>query len=107
MDSSTAVVIIVALFAVIAIAAFAVFRRRGKVSIKAPFGTGLELEASNEPTPSPPGVRVKDAKSRAGGLVAEDSTGRGAEVEGVEVQDDILVSSSPPQTSDPKENPPA
>ena len=36
-------------------------------------------------------------------LVAEDGTGRGADVEGVEVQDDILVSSSPPPGKpDPK-----
>ena len=103
MDSPTTIVIIIALFAVISIAAFAIFRRRTRLSIKAPLGIGLELEASNEPTPPAPGVIVRDATSREGGLVAEDSTGRGALAERVETKDDILVSSGPPPgESDPK-----
>jgi hypothetical protein len=97
---------VIALFAVIIVAAFLVFRSRGKVSIKGPFGTGLDLDASNEPKPATPGVTVKDAKSRQGGLLAEDRTGRGADVEGVEVHDDILVTSTPPQEGEAKKAPP-
>jgi hypothetical protein len=54
-----------------------------------------------------PGVRIRDAKSRGGGLVAEDRTGRGADVQQVETQGDIRVSSTPAEAgSDPKKGPP-
>ena len=82
-----------------------VFRQRGRFRVKGPFGTELDVDASNEPTPAPsaPGVKVEDAKAKKGGLMAEDRTGRGAEVRNVEVQDDILVSSTPPeQGGEPK-----
>jgi len=105
MDSSA--IIIIALFAIVIVAAFLVFRQRGRVNIRGPFDTGLELDASNEPTPPSPGVRVRDATSEGGGLLAEDGTGRGADVEKVKVKDDILVSSSPPPSADPKAKPPA
>jgi hypothetical protein len=102
---NTTVAVVIALFALIVVAAFLVFRQRSKVGIKGPLGTGLELDASNQPAP---GVEVEDAKSRAGGLVADDQTGRGAKVKGVEVQDDILVSSTPPhEQAGPKAQPPA
>ena len=91
MDTTAAVII--ALFALIIVAAFLVFRQRSRVEIKGPLDTGLKLDASNQPAPA---VEVKGAKSAGGGLVADDRTGRGAKVEDVEVQDDILVSSAPP-----------
>lgn len=100
---TTAVVIVIIIFALIIVAAFLVFRQRSKIEIKGPLGTGLNLDASNDPLPPTPSVRVEGAKSRRGGLVAEDSTGRGASVKDIDVQDDILVSSSTsPQTPDPK-----
>jgi len=103
MNTSTAAIVVVAIFAAIVVAAFLVFRQRGKVEIKGPLGTGLKLDASNEQKPPAPGVEIEGAKSRGGGLVAEDGTGRGAKVKDVEVQDDILVSSTPPkQDSNPK-----
>jgi hypothetical protein len=68
-------------------------------------GTGLEGEASH-PMPRP-GVYIEDARSRRGGLTATDSTGRGAEVKKVEVEEDIQVSSTSPQEhSHPKLRPP-
>jgi LPXTG-motif cell wall-anchored protein len=90
---STVVIVVIGLFALIVIAAFLVFRRRGKVKIKGPFGMGLDVDVSNEPEPAPPAVEVSDARSREGGLLAEDRTGRGATVERVDTKDDILVSS--------------
>ena len=114
MDPTTAAVLVISLFALIVVAAFLIYRSRAKVKVKGPLGTGLDLDASNEPPPASPGVRVKDATSHGGGLLAEDKTGRGADVEGVEVQDDILVTSSPPPQEGPpgegpakKANPPA
>jgi hypothetical protein len=95
-------VIVIAIFAVIVIAAFFVFRRRAKVEIKGPLNTGLTLDASNEP-PISPAIRIEGAKSRGGGLTAEDGTGRGADVRDVDVQTDIRVSSNPSNSrTDPK-----
>jgi hypothetical protein len=100
----TTIVIIIAIFALVVVVAFLLFRQRAKASIKGPGGMGVEIDASNQPDQPVPGVKVKDAKSRGGGLVADDQTGRGADVERVEVQDDILVSSTPPgEGADPKE----
>jgi len=96
----TTMVVIVALFAVVVIGAFVVFRNKAKVNISTPVGN-VKIDASNEPSPPTPAVVVKDARSSAGGLVAEDNTGRGANVEKIEVKDDILVSSTPPK-QDPK-----
>ena len=89
--------LVVVLLALVAIFAFTVFRKRAKVSMKGPAGTGLDIDASNESAAAAPGVSVKDAKSRSGGLVAEDATGRGAEVEKVRVEGDIKVTSAPPK----------
>jgi len=94
---------VIAIFALIIIASFLVFRQRSKVRIKGPLGTGLDVDASNDPLPPTPGVTIEDAKSRGGGLLAEDQTGRGASVKRVDVQTDIGVSSvPPPKDHDPK-----
>ncbi|MEW5989588.1 MAG: hypothetical protein AB1791_23410 [Chloroflexota bacterium] len=95
-------VIIVVIFAVIVVAAFAVYRRRSEVKIRGPLGTGLELKASNKGKESQPGVKVEDATSRRGGLLAEDKTGRGVDAKRIDTADDILLSSSPPSADDPK-----
>ncbi len=96
MDPTAVVnIAIIAILACIIIAVLLVFRKRGKFEIKGPLGTGLNIDASNDPAPSTPGVKVENATSRSGGLLAEDYTGRGAEVKNVETKDDILVSSTP------------
>jgi hypothetical protein len=97
MGPTDGTVIVIALFALIIVAAFLVFRLRGKVKIKGPLGTGLELDATNEMKPPTPAVRVEGAESRSGGLLANDRTGRGAEVKDVKVEADIRVSSSLPK----------
>jgi hypothetical protein len=102
------IAVVIAIFALVVVAAFLVFRQKAQVRIKGPLGTGLEVDASNQPAPPPPGVSVEDAKSRKGSLVADDQTGRGAHVRQVEVEDDILVSSTPPaEPPSPKDQPPA
>lgn len=94
-------VLAVVVFALVAVFAFVVYKRRAKVSIKGPLGTELNIDAENEPSGPAPGVKIEDAKSRSGGLTAEDRTGRGADVKRVEVERDIKVTSAPPP-SDPK-----
>jgi hypothetical protein len=100
------VAIVVAIFAVVVIVVAVAFRQQIKTVIKGPGGMGLELDASN-PTLRP-GVEVTDAKSRRGGLTAEDQTGRGAAVRQVEVEKDIRASSTPPlEPVRPNPRPPA
>jgi len=102
-DTNTLLLLIILIFAVVVVVAFLIFRQRGKAEIRGPLGTSLKLDVSNQPAAPPPGVNVKGARSHAGGLLAEDKTGRGANVEQVEVQGDILVSSqSPAEKTDPK-----
>jgi hypothetical protein len=99
----TTAIVVIAILALIVVAAFVVFRQRTSVRIKGPLGSGLELDASNNPPRITPGVKIEGAKSRSGGLLAEDKTGRGAEVNQVDVKDDILVTSAPPgENLDPK-----
>ena len=102
MDTSTAVSVVVALFALVVVGGFLVFRSRSRVDIKTPFGS-LNVEQSNEPPATQPGVVVEDAISRGGGVLAEDRTGKGAAVRRVEAQGDVLASSERPEDRpDPK-----
>jgi hypothetical protein len=66
---------------------------RSKASLRGPFGTNLDVEASNEVAP---GVRVQDATTHEGGLTAADNTGRGVDVARVSAQKDITLSNNPP-----------
>jgi hypothetical protein len=101
MDNSTMMVVVVIVLASVAIVAFLIYRLKAKVSIKGPMGTGVEIDASNEPVAPSAAVRVTDAKSRSGGLTARDETGRGVDVNKVEVERDITATSTPPKP-DPK-----
>lgn len=94
MDSATVTVIVIAFFALIAVASFLVFRQRGNIKIKGPSNIGLELDASNDPIPHRPGIEAENITSRKGGVVADDTTGQGVKVKEVDVEDDILLSSS-------------
>ncbi|MCB9421759.1 MAG: hypothetical protein H6667_18305 [Ardenticatenaceae bacterium] len=101
MDTNTAIILVVALFALIIVGGFFIYRRRSHITIDTPLGK-LDMDASSDPEPAPPGqpgVVVEDVKSRQGGVLAEDKTGRGVSVKKAEVETDILVSSENP---DPK-----
>ena len=104
MDSTTALVIIVVIFAIVVLAALWRYRRQGEASIEVG-GVKVSVKGENEPQKSAPpqasppassttpGVNIEDAKSRKGGILAEDNTGRGAHVPRVEVEDDIIAAS--------------
>jgi hypothetical protein len=72
--------------------------KRSKVRLNA-FGMGAQAESSNDVAP---GVRIHDAQSQAGGLSAEDKTGRGVDVSKILTKKDITVSNTPPPPADPK-----
>jgi hypothetical protein len=102
MDTQTLAVVAVGLF-VLLVLFLSLRRSRIKAGIKGPFGTGLDVEGSNDQPAPNPGVTVTGAKSQAGGLKAADRTGRGANVKDVETYGDIEVTSDP----SPKGGPPA
>lgn len=112
LDGTTALVIIIVILAVVALAA--IWRYRGRIDLSLQTGkTGLTVKGENDPTsgkasasgqPSvassapaaaKPGVNISDAKS-GGGILAEDKTGQGVNIERVETQKDILASSETP-----------
>jgi hypothetical protein len=97
MNSATMAVLVIVLFALVIVAVVQVFRQKIKAKVKGPAGMSLEVDASNAPPVPVAAVRVEDIKSRSGGLVAEDATGRGVDVKKVEVERDVRVTSSPPK----------
>ncbi len=104
MDALTAALIAVAIFALILLAAFPRFKKV-KTGIKGA-GVTFDLEGSEGDAAPSPGVRLADARSHAGAVVAEDPTGRGADVRRVEAHDGVRVTSAPPPAN-PKGQPPA
>jgi hypothetical protein len=95
LDSSTVTVLVVVIFALIVIFSFVVYQQRGEAEIKI-FGISLKIKGSNETPPAKPAISAKDITSREGGLIANDGTGNGIEVEKVNVKDDVLLSSNKP-----------
>ena len=93
MDAKTATVIVFGILIVGFIVFFAIFRKKGKGKIKGPWGMGMEVEGSNEPS-SQPGVQLKDAQA-GGNIRARDATGRGLSGEKLKAGGDIEVTSSP------------
>jgi hypothetical protein len=93
-STSITIVLVIAVFALIVIASFLVFRKRGKVRINAPLGLGLVVDASNQTTEKKPAIQINDAESSGGGILAEDNQGNGVEINRVKVVDDIIATSS-------------
>ena len=93
MDSSTGTIIVVSIFAIIVIFSFMIYQQHGEAEIKI-FGISLKTKGSNEKSQPKPAISAKDIVSREGGLLADDATGQGIEVEKVNVKDDVLLSSN-------------
>lgn len=91
------------IFAIIAIFSFVVYQQRGEAEIKL-FGMSLKIKGSNEKPQPKPAIAAKDIISREGGLLADDGTGQGIEIEKVDVKDDVLLSSnnSPQKVNKPQ-----
>ncbi len=96
-STSLVIVVVIALFAVVIVASFLVFRKRGKVKITAPLGMGLEIDATNQTQQKPPAIKISEAESSAGGILAEDHQGGGVEITKVKVADDIIATSAKKQ----------
>lgn len=88
MNAAEVTLLVIVIFALVALGAFQVFRQRAKVRIKGPGKTGLDLDASNEQKAA---INVEDAKSRAGGFTGVDRTGRGIDAKRLDVEKDINI----------------
>ena len=75
-------------FALLAIAAFQVFRQRAKLKIKGPAGVGFDLDASNDQKAA---IRMEDVSSEDGGFSGTDLTGRGFDGKKIHAKKDIRV----------------
>jgi hypothetical protein len=94
---------IVAIFAVICIVAFLIYRGRAKVWLKGPLKTSLNLDASNNAPEPAEGARIESSRSRTGGAAAEDYTGKGASIKRTKVERDLkAVARNPEKTNDAK-----
>jgi len=91
---ATSIVLIVALFAIIIVSSFLIFRRRVKAKIDGPLGMKLDMDASNQAPEGKLAIRISDAESSGGGILAEDNHGAGVEITKVKVADDIIATSS-------------
>ena len=87
------IVIIVLIFALLIIVVSLLFRKYIIAEINAPFGLKLKLRGANSSNSQKPGISVKGITSREGGILAEETTGHGIEIENVDVKDDVLLSS--------------
>src|SRR6266508_445854 len=104
---TTVILVITLLVLAVAVVFLIVFRRaganqRGETKIEGPLGVKFEAKASSDEPAISPGIRVKDAASRHGGLLAEDKTGSGIDAESVDVHSDIILSNTDEEKNRPK-----
>lgn len=93
MDTNTLIIAATIVFAVVAIVAFIRYRRQGSADFKGPFGLRLRVKGEDTTDVQKPGIRAKDITSHEGGLLAEETTGAGIDLERVDVKTDVKLSS--------------
>lgn len=102
MDTTTGAVIVIALFALIAVVAFLRYSRRATADIQGSFGTNLKIQASNNQNPVTAAVKAKGVTSSEGGVTAEGTTGRGVDVENINAKQEVRLTSSSSESAHPK-----
>ena len=98
MDANTTVVVIVIVFAVIALASFLIYRNSTHLIIGR---GGLRLTGTSTPRG---GATIEDGKAEEGSATAEDGFGGGAAIRRVTAKQDLVARSAPP--GGPKDPPP-
>jgi len=93
MEINIAVVVVVIIFAVVIVIAFALYKGKGSASISGPFGMIFSIKGENSENSPTPGIRGREIASREGGVLMEETTGQGIDVERVNAKDDVLLSS--------------
>ena len=112
MDNNTLIALVIVLFVLVLIAAFALYRSRVKARITGPFGTGVDLDASNDPPPSSepgrPGIEASRLKAGRGNVEVVTQRGKDMKVDDVEAGQDISIRDEQVSPDpDPKDGPPA
>ncbi len=85
MDGATLVIVVVAIFALVIVGAFLVFRSRAKVDIDTPVG-GMKLDASNERKPA---IKMDDVAALTGSVTATDKTRGGIDMKTIRAGKDV------------------
>lgn len=94
------IIIVIGILALIVIGLLIRFRQNVKIAFQA-LGVKFQADGTN-PQENQFGIRVRDISSKKGGVLLDDSTGKGVDVERIHVEDDILISSSGKNDTDPK-----
>jgi hypothetical protein len=94
-DNNTLLLVVIVIFALVAIAGFGFIRRRAKVKVQGPPMADLGLNAPDAHPSTAPAAKENDATNRLAGLTAEDKMGRGGGAERVKVELDITAKSAP------------
>lgn len=90
-------VAVVAILALVVVAMLLVFRSRAKIDLKGPGGTGLKMDASNEPTPPTPAIDLEGVKSKSGKVTVTDETARGIKGKDISGDKGVDVTAKAPQ----------
>jgi len=92
MNTDTVIMAIVFVFAVVTIIAFIRYRGQGSAFFK---WLGIELKVSGKNTVSEQksGINAMDVTVREGGLRAEETDGKGINIERIDTKDDVVLSS--------------
>lgn len=93
------IIVILIFFAIVIVMALR-YPQRVSAFVKLPFGK-LRVSGSNQST-SQKSIRAKDILSRKGGVLFDDSIGRGIEAEGIDAEGNIMMSSRGPSDSNPQ-----
>jgi hypothetical protein len=101
-DIGIVALVIIGIFAVIAIVAF-VFRRNFTGRVTGPMGTSVEIQSSRPTPPPPPGVLMEDVTAREGNAEARNEAGSGTVMRRVEAGKNAIATNAPPRSDpDPK-----
>jgi len=101
MDFNTAV-LIGAIVVVVAVVVIALKRwKRFNIKSTTPLGK-LEIQASKDSPVGPPAIQGKDITSRQGGVNVADGTGKGVDLQQVDAEKDINITTSTPGRSSSK-----
>ncbi len=96
----TTLVVVIGLLALIVVGLSIRFRQNIKIMFQA-FNLKFQASGAN-PQKERYGIRARDITSIGGGAFFDDSTGKGVDVEKIQVEDDILISSSGKDDTIPK-----
>jgi hypothetical protein len=90
MDAQSITFVGIVAVAVVALVVAVRFGSRVRARIKAP-GVDMAVDGSNDPAPA---VVAENITSRAGGVRAQDATGRGVHARGIDAHTDVEISAA-------------